>query len=255
MLINPDNDKAEENGIIRTGDEDDVSQLSNSEGELEKIPEPDSHMELSEISLKSVVDELRRQSLRWEELPAVELEMCRAKYEEHNKSFSRQNKLLIMLERDLAELSRLWNSRVRFYRILQRLSDDVVIPTVDSVEQELNEIEKEISGHVDTLSSLSSKRRYLGHLIKENSINSASGTGETQISCLICSLVLDDVQVVLITKCGVSFRTMFMKLKLNSICFVNLVCFVGFQLKLDVLLAIKSVLWANYAKLIRQPAL
>jgi E3 ubiquitin-protein ligase SHPRH len=163
------------------------------------VPEP--LMQPSQESLKQLLNELKAIAQRID-IPAAEASLCRIETQRVNKLIDQQIELLNLLDREAAATSRLANKRIGFYRTLQRLSDDVAIPTdiidIDAAELECHQAEATACTQVHQEEG---KLRYLNHL--ESTVKDDAPTSDECDDCYICRAKLSEVNQIMVTKCGV----------------------------------------------------
>jgi hypothetical protein len=167
------------------------------------VPEP--LMEPSEHSLRQLLNALKATAQRVD-LPAAETALAGAEAHRLTKLIEKQTELLNLLDRELAALSRVANKRITFYRALQRLSDDVALPTdIVDVDVAMAECLSNEEAWKQQIQTEDGKLRYLDNLAttaKEGADDNAGGDTAEQI-CQICQTSLSESAQVLVTVCGV----------------------------------------------------
>ena len=158
-------------------------------------------------SLRGIVGEVRQlvSSLQWQESGGsararAELVIANRIWEQAQQLVSVQIKALPSLEQEVNLFRDTMNSRLDYYRALQKISDTVAPYDEDNIGKPLEEAqfkrlevsEERVSGKV---ASLLSKRRYLMHLKTESS-------GQEQRICIICQF---EFEVGTLTVCGHQF--------------------------------------------------
>ena len=104
-----------------------------------------------------------------------------------------------IMEVDLACLTKLWNRRIEFYRLLQKLSDEVAIPEEQNPAYHISKIDSELLELKKRMDLESSKIRYLQNLRKD----SVSGTRNAR--CIICYEDIHEHISISLTRCGHMF--------------------------------------------------
>ena len=179
-----------------------------SEAELEarkEVPDPALNPTFGQLHLKQILSELRMISVRMD-IPTTEREIAEIKVEYLTQVIEAQTKIVEAMEKEVAELSKVWNKRVLFYRTLQRLSDEVAIPMdVIDIDDAETKIEYSTQNWKRQFEKEEGRRRYL-----ENSFarlkpdQNGKKSGEDDL-CLICHSDMTNAEKMLVATCGVGY--------------------------------------------------
>ncbi|KAI3654412.1 hypothetical protein MP228_001131 [Amoeboaphelidium protococcarum] len=125
-----------------------------------------------------------------------------------------QSEVLQLLEGEVSQLSKIWNRRIQFYTILQKLSDQVVLPVVSGenvalrCSNQINEIAIQIEQVNDALLGHQSKLNYLQNLVESSGTNlSAQQSIQSSGSDRLCEICHDQLsEELMIAPCGHVFH-------------------------------------------------
>lgn len=141
-----------------------------------------------------------------------EAEMCRLERTRMTVELDAQLVLLTNFEREMQISSRLWNSRVLFYKILQKLSDDVAL-TLEGKDSLIHQQSTDalLISEKQLLQQLEEEEircRYLTNLTTQPPSSNAKSQSLVpstlpQTLCGICKLELGDENEIAVTQCGV----------------------------------------------------
>jgi E3 ubiquitin-protein ligase SHPRH len=145
-----------------------------------------------ELSLKACLHEMKYLFDR-PILPEQERLLLELSHRELHEVIESQINHLKEMDRELTEIRRVYNAKILFYRLLQRLSDAVSIPQVaDPKAEELLAIRDEDRLRIQVRKA-ESRKRYLEHLA------TATSHGQQDHTCGVCR---GTIHVGLLTPCG-----------------------------------------------------
>ena len=145
-----------------------------------------------ELSLKACLHEMKR-LLDRPILPDPERLLLESSHRELHDIIESQTNHLKEMDRELIEIRRVYNAKILFYRLLQRLSDAVSIPQVaDPKAEELLAARDEERLRMQVRKA-ESRKRYLEHLATTTS------HGQQDHTCGVCR---GTINVGLLTPCG-----------------------------------------------------
>ncbi|KAJ3092676.1 hypothetical protein HK102_004409 [Quaeritorhiza haematococci] len=147
--------------------------------------------------LKALISNLRQLEQR-HNMPEQEITLCRMAAKALNKECERQINKLTLLERESRVFNRLYNSRIEYYRQLQKLSDNVTLPEMphDLERMKADILQEEQALEIRIVQQVG-RRRYLTNLMKED--EEATVAGQIDRDCGICKL---EVEKGALTPCG-----------------------------------------------------
>jgi E3 ubiquitin-protein ligase SHPRH len=157
-------------------------------------------------SLRGIMTEIRHliTALQWQEGNArarAELSIASDILQHAQKLMNAQSKSITALEQEVNQFRDTMNSRLDYYRALQKISDTVAPYEEEKVGQPIdmkgfNSMLTEEARRSEKLSTLLSKKRYLEHLKTESSSN---------ITTRICTICQCEFEVGTLTVCGHQF--------------------------------------------------
>lgn len=189
--------------------EQDGSQQQKAEEEEDLPDPPPALMAPPEDCLRNIIIELKEALHEAEGGRAhrAEVQICHEEIARLSEFLQEQNKALNALEREINYFGKLWNRRVVFYRSLQRLSDDVVLPEslLDHSDSFNEKLEYE-GVLMERLRNEEARQRYLQNLnISEDNVNPSDETEDHANICQICRGSLAQSINVAVTDCGHMF--------------------------------------------------